>query len=108
MAKKQEHKKGEIKEPVANCDQFKEVVTNCDHLSLICLYECKKNLDEYLEIQERLYSFAAVKTRIPHNLLSYTGFLFSPVTLPEHRRGRRSQIKRESLGKSGKNQKKQE
>ena len=46
------------------------------------------------------------KRKIPQNLLSYTEFLFSPVTLPEHRRGRRSQIKRESLGKSGENQKK--
>lgn len=27
-----------------------EVVANCDHLSLICLYECNKNLGEYLEI----------------------------------------------------------
>lgn len=67
MAKKQEHKKGEIKEPVANCDQFKEVVTNCDHLE-----KSKDNLSQH-DIEELIITVRGEQVLIDQDIARLYG-----------------------------------
>ena len=67
MAKKQEHKKGEIKEPVANCDQFQEVVTNCDHLE-----KSQDNLSQH-DIEELIITVRGEQVLIDQDIARLYG-----------------------------------